>query len=125
MDNYARLTRRAVFYLAGAALMLDRKKIGDILVELQVLTAGEVDAVLYALRNRGGPTKFGQVAREMGLLRDEHILAALSVQMQLFPNIQTMSLRRLLGRLREPIASSPAAPIRKARRLTVKKATNP
>ena len=86
--------------------MLDRKKIGDILVELQVLTAAEVDAVLAALRRRGPQAKFGQVARDMGLLREEHILAALSVQLELLPNIQTMSLRRLLGRLREPISAS-------------------
>ncbi len=92
--------------------MLDRKRIGDILVELQVLTATEVDAVLYALRQRGDQTKFGQVARDMGLVRDEHILAALSVQMQLFPNVQTMSLRRLLGRLREPMGA-PEPPARR------------
>ena len=97
--------------------MLERKKLGDILIELQVLTAAEVEAVLFASRQRGDQTKFGQVAREMGLLREEHIFAALSVQMQLFPNIQTMSLRRLLGRLREPIAPSPRLTSQKARRL--------
>jgi hypothetical protein len=96
--------------------MLDRKKIGDILIELQVLTAAEVDAVLFALRQRGDQTKFGQAARDMGLVRDEHILAALSVQMQLFPNAQTMSLRRLLGRLREPMAPRECANHQTARR---------
>lgn len=83
--------------------MLDRKKIGDILVELQVLSAAEVDAVLTALRRRGDQAKFGQVARDMGLVREEHILAALSVQLELLPNVQAMSLRRLLDRLRAPI----------------------
>jgi hypothetical protein len=83
--------------------MLDRKKIGDILVSLQVLTPGEVDRVLLALRRRLDQTKFGQVARDMGLLREEHILAALAVQMQLFPRIHDMSLRQLMGRLHDPV----------------------
>jgi hypothetical protein len=90
--------------------MLDRKRIGAILVELQVLTPPEVDRVLLALRRRGDLTKFGQIAREMGLVREEHILAALAVQMQLFPNIRDMSLRQLMGRLREPIPTPARLP---------------
>jgi hypothetical protein len=82
--------------------MLERRKLGEILVELRVLTPAEVERVLWALRRRGDQAKFGQVAREMGLLREEHILAALAVQMELFPGIQDLSLNRLLGSLENP-----------------------
>ena len=97
--------------------MPERKKLGEILVELQVLTPPEVERVLHAIRRRCDNTKFGQVAKEMGLLREEHILAALAVQMQLFPNINDMSLPRLLGRLRDPIRTPPRIPIQKVRRI--------
>jgi hypothetical protein len=86
--------------------MQDRKRIGDILVDLRVLTPAEVEQVVFALRRRGGQAKFGQVAREMGLLQDAQILAALAVQMQLFPGIQDMSLPRLLNRLQEKVGSA-------------------
>jgi hypothetical protein len=82
--------------------MLERKKIGSILVDLQVLTPAEVERVVYALRKRRDQAKFGQVARDMGLLQEEHILAALAVQMQLFPGIQNLSLNRLLTQLQDP-----------------------
>jgi hypothetical protein len=82
--------------------MRERKRIGEILVDLQVLTSAEVDKVLEAMRRRRDQTKFGQVAREMGLLGEEHILAALAVQMQLFPGIQDLPLPRIMGRLRRP-----------------------
>ena len=97
--------------------MADRKKIGEILVELQVLTPTEVDSVLTAMRRRHDRAKFGRAACEMGLMRDEHILAALAVQMQLFPNIQDLSLNKLLGRLRDPVRTPPRIPVRKVRRL--------
>ena len=101
--------------------MLDHKRIGEILVELQVLTPAEVERVLQALRRRGDQAKFGHVAREMRLLREEHVLAALAVQMQLFPNIQEMSLRKLMGRLRDPIHTPPRIPVQKVRlRLSTK-----
>jgi hypothetical protein len=90
--------------------MRERKKIGEILRDLQVLTNSEVERVLDAMRRRRDLTKFGQVSRDMGLLRDEHILAALAVQMQMFPGIQDLSLNRLLDRLQEP-----AAPLRSGR----------
>jgi hypothetical protein len=67
-----------------------------------VLTQAEVDRVLYAMRRRGDHVKFGRVAREMGLLREEHILAALAVQLQMFPRVEEMSLNRLLDRLQQP-----------------------
>src|SRR5947209_1243987 len=90
----------------------DRKKLGEILVDLRVLTPPEVDRVLHALRRRGGNAKFGRVAREMGLLREEHILAALAVQMQMFPRIGELSLPELMHKLRQPL--QPAAPGQKA-----------
>jgi hypothetical protein len=82
---------------------MDRKKLGEILVDLRVLTAAEVEQILLAMRRRHDETKFGQVARDMGLLREEHILAALAVQMQLLPNIERMSLNRVLGNLGKPV----------------------
>jgi hypothetical protein len=79
----------------------DRKQLGAILVDLGVLTPGQVDEVLSAIRRRHDRSKFGRVAREMGLLREEHILAALAVQMQMFPGIQNLTLSRLLSQLRQ------------------------
>jgi hypothetical protein len=97
--------------------MAERKKIGDILVELQLLTPAEVDRVLLALRNRRDRSKFGHAARDMGLIRDEHILAALAVQMQLFPNIQDMTLQQLMRRLSTPIRTPAPMPVQKIRRM--------
>jgi len=82
--------------------MRERKKLGEILRDLRVLTDAEVVRVLEAMRRRLDQNKFGQVARDMGLLRDEHILAALAVQMQMFPGIQDLSLKRLLDHLQQP-----------------------
>ena len=79
----------------------DRKQIGAILVELGVLSPSQVEEVLNAMRRRRDRSKFGRVAREMGLLREEHILAALAVQMQMFPGIQRLTLTRLLSELRD------------------------
>ena len=98
-------------------MMFERKKIGQILVDLQVLTPAEVDRVLLALDQRCDPVKFGQVAREMGYLVEEHIFAALAVQMELFPNIQEMSLRQLMRRLRAPIYTPARLPIKNVRHL--------
>lgn len=90
--------------------MWERKKLGDILVDLQVLTPAVVERVLAAMTRRRDQAKFGQVARDMGLLREEHILAALAVQMELFPGIGDLSMTRLLGRLQDELpASRPAA----------------
>jgi hypothetical protein len=87
----------------------ERDKLGNILVNLRVLTPAEVERVVLAMRRRRDQAKFGQVAREMGLLREEHILAALAVQMQLFPGIQDMSLNRVLSRLQDPCPETAAA----------------
>jgi hypothetical protein len=91
--------------------MRERKRLGQILRDLQVLTNGDVDRILDAMRRRRDLTKFGHVARDMGLLGEEHILAALAVQMQMFPGIQNLSLQRLLDKLQEPIP--PARPSRR------------
>jgi hypothetical protein len=92
--------------------MFERKRLGDILVELRVLTPAEVEKVLDAMRRRRDQRKFGQVARDLGLLREEHILAALAVQMEMFPGIHNLSMNRLLDRLQAP-PEAPAGPVRR------------
>ena len=82
--------------------MVDRKKLGEILVELGVLSPDQLDRVLHAMRQRRQHAKFGQVAKSMGLICEEHILAALAVQMRLFPRVHELSLAKILGRLRQP-----------------------
>jgi hypothetical protein len=83
-------------------MYFERKRLGEILVGLQVLTPAEVERVLEAMRRRPDPSKFGQVAREMGLLQETHVLAALAVQLEMFPGIGELSLGRLLDQLRAP-----------------------
>lgn len=95
--------------------MNDRKKIGEILIDLQVLSPAEVDDVLFAMRRRRDRAKFGRVAREMGLIREEHILAALAVQMEMLPRIGDMSLNRLLSQLQQPIDPAAVPPPRRRR----------
>lgn len=79
--------------------MREHRRIGEILVDLHVLTPAERDRVLEALGRRIDHQKFGEVARNMGLLTEEHILAALAVQMDLFAGIETMSVPEILGHL--------------------------
>jgi hypothetical protein len=81
---------------------VQRKRLGEILVDLNVLTAAEVERVLEAMRRRPDQRKFGQVARDLGLLREEHILASLAVQMELIPGLHKLSMRRILERLSAP-----------------------
>lgn len=95
--------------------MIENKRIGQILVDLQILTPAEVERVLDAMRRRNHRGKFGQVAREMNLLREEHILAALAVQMDLFPRAADMPLRRILGKLSDPVVTPLGLPLRAAR----------
>ncbi|HYV38571.1 MAG TPA: hypothetical protein VE988_23000 [Gemmataceae bacterium] len=83
--------------------MTEHVKLGEILVDLGILTPDQVEDVLRAIRKRPDRTKFGRVAREMGLLHEEHILAALAVQMRMFPGIQKLSLKKLLKELRQPV----------------------
>jgi len=77
----------------------ERKKIGEILVQLGVLSPAAVDRILQARRRCGERGKFGQLGRKMGLLREEHILAALAVQLKLVPRAQSLTLSRLLEHL--------------------------
>jgi hypothetical protein len=79
--------------------MSRRKKLGEILVELKVLRPADVERVLCALDRRIDRQKFGEVARNMGLVSEEHILAALAVQMGLFRGIEEWTLEEILNRL--------------------------
>jgi hypothetical protein len=81
--------------------MYGRQKLGEILVNLKVLSPTEVERVLEAMRRRRDRAKFGQIARDMGLVREEHILAALAVQMELFPNIHRLNLDQVLRLLQD------------------------
>jgi hypothetical protein len=74
-------------------------KLGEILVGLKVLSRFDVDRVLEAMRRCRRRQKFGQTARAMGLVTEEHILAALAVQMNLLPNIGRLNLPQILGQL--------------------------
>jgi hypothetical protein len=80
--------------------MRQRKPLGEILIDLGVLSERDVNRVLDALgRCPGRARKFGQMARDMGLLEEEHILAALAVQMGLFPGIEHCRLGEVLDHL--------------------------
>jgi hypothetical protein len=79
--------------------MRTERRLGEILVRLKVITCADLELVLEALRRAGRRPKIGQMARAMGLIEEEHILAALAVQMNLFPGIQRMTLEQILERL--------------------------
>jgi hypothetical protein len=89
------------------SILRRRKKLGEVLVDLKVLTPTDVTHVLEVLRRRGQRQKFGQMARDMGLVSEEHILAALAVQMNLFPGIRTMNLKGVLRALQTPLSTPP------------------
>jgi hypothetical protein len=76
--------------------MLEGQKIGEILMHLKVLSRFDVERVLEAMQRRRRRQKFGQTARDMGLIDEEHILAALAVQMNLFPGVERLSLGQIL-----------------------------
>ena len=82
--------------------MTDPRKLGQILVDLKVMQRWDVDRVLEALRRRPRPQKFGQMAKDMGLVREEQILAALAVQMKLLSGITRLNLRQILAILQRP-----------------------
>ena len=84
-----------------------QRKIGEILVGLGVLKSSDVNRVLDALSRRLDRQKFGQMAQTMGLLREEQILAALAVQMDLFPGIDRMSIQQILSSLQAPRPETP------------------
>jgi hypothetical protein len=79
--------------------MHTEQKLGEILVRLKVLSRYDLDCVVQAMRRLGRRQKFGQLARAMGLITEEHILAALAVQMNLFPGIERMTLQQILNYL--------------------------
>jgi len=79
--------------------MATRKKLGEILVDLKVLTPEDVQRVLRAMDRRFDRQKFGEVARNMGLVNEEQVLAALAVQMGLFRGIEDWTLDEILNRL--------------------------
>jgi hypothetical protein len=78
------------------------RKIGEILVDLGVMKGHAVNRVLDALSRRPDHQKFGQMAQTMGMLREGHVLAALAVQMELFPGIDRMTLGQILTILQDP-----------------------
>jgi len=79
--------------------MYEERRLGEILADLGILTKSETESVFEAQCRRRDRPKFGQVARDMGLVREEHILAALAVQMELFPGIHNWSLNEILRSL--------------------------
>jgi hypothetical protein len=79
--------------------MHTEQKLGEILVRLKVLSRYDLDCVVQAMRRLGRRQKFGQLARAMGLITEEHILAALAVQMNLFPGIERMTLQQIFDYL--------------------------
>jgi hypothetical protein len=81
------------------------KKIGQILVELKVLNHFDIDRILESVRKRRRHQKFGQMARDMGLAREEEILAALAVQMELLPGIRRLTLKQILQQLQAEMTS--------------------
>jgi hypothetical protein len=82
--------------------MHGHKRIGEILVDLKVLARSDVERVLEAVRKRKRHQKFGLMARDMGLAREEEILAALAVQTKLLPGIARLNLRQILQQLQAP-----------------------
>ena len=69
---------------------------------MKVLKGSEVKRILEALQRRPDRQKFGQMARSMGLLTETQILAALAVQMDLFPGIGRLPLEQILKVMQEP-----------------------
>jgi hypothetical protein len=76
--------------------MHTEQKLGEILVRLKVINRIDFDRVMETLRRSERRQKFGQVARAMGLVNEEHILAALAVQTKLFPGVEGMTLEEIL-----------------------------
>ncbi len=76
--------------------MPEQQKIGEILVRLRAMNRLDVERVLAAMQRRNRRQKFGQTARDMGLIDEEHILSALAVQMKLIPGVERMSFGQIL-----------------------------
>ena len=60
------------------------------------MSRSDADRVLEAMQKRLRRQKFGQTARDMGLLDEEQIFAALAVQMDLFPGVERLSVNQIL-----------------------------
>lgn len=82
-------------------------RLGEILVALGVLTPQEAERVATAQNRRGDSVKFGKLAKDLGMVSDEQILAALAVQMGVVPLHLQQSIRKVLGDLRGPAPKSP------------------
>lgn len=76
--------------------MHTEQKLGEILIRLKIINRVDLDRVMESMRRSGRRHKFGQVARAMGLISEEHILAALAVQSKLFPGVEEMTLDQIL-----------------------------
>lgn len=76
--------------------MHPEQKLGEILLRLKIINRVDLDRVMEVLRRSERRQKFGQVARAMGLVSEEHILAALAVQMELFPDIHRLTFEQIL-----------------------------
>ncbi|HZV04227.1 MAG TPA: hypothetical protein VE999_03975 [Gemmataceae bacterium] len=76
--------------------MHTEQKLGEILVRLKVINRVDFNRVMETLRRSERRQKFGQLARAMGLVNEEHILAALAVQTKLFPGVERMTLEEIL-----------------------------
>src|SRR5437899_3044697 len=87
--------------------MTAQRWLGEILVELGVLTPLEAERVAAAQNRRGNPVKFGKLAKDLGMVDDEQILAALAVQMGVVPLNLQRSIRKVIGDLKGPAPKSP------------------
>jgi hypothetical protein len=61
------------------------------------------------MQRRPDRRKFGQLASSLGLMREEHIFAALAAQMHLFPGVEQMSPDQILQFLRDSALKRPSA----------------
>lgn len=73
---------------AEATLNIQRKTIGEVLVEEGMVTAGQVQNALEVQRSQGG--KLGDILVKQGLLKPEQLAAAISIQL----NIPLIDLKR-------------------------------
>jgi hypothetical protein len=76
------------------------QKLGEILVGLKLLSRFDVGRVLEAMRRLPPAAEIRPDGPRHGLLGEEHILAALAVQMHLLPGIGRLSLPQILDQLR-------------------------
>ena len=88
--------------------MRERKRLGQILRDLQVLTEAEIERVVDAMRRRRDQTKFGQVARDMGLLRDEWLRNTLGVHYALYESAPDEAKRGVLIDILQVLLARPS-----------------